>query len=696
MLRKIAELQQQSPRVLFGALLVAILLTAVIASQLQIDPSFSTLVGQESEYNRNDRVLNAAFEQNDALIILLTEDRSTILENAVRLESEETSAYIERLRETVAQSSYVLDTTPTMYSDDGRTARLTLLLHVPESTDGFKKVLAELELLVAASGEPPGIETKVTGLPVVLDRVSTLLITDNLVTILITLLFIFAILYWYSRDLTYTLITLAAPVSSLLMLAAAMVILDIQVTITLAAVGVLVLGLGADYSIHISAHYRRARRDHEGHRQALAHVMDDLAIPITASFITTLAGFSALILGISPSSQSQGIVLAIAITLIFLNTFLVFPLLITLFGQRVNIKENPLFSLMKRGLSRLAVFQANHAKTVIAIVLGITVIMLYGASQVEFSTSNSNWIPDDDPISEGFREVNYAFGDTDSIQVVLVAREGDLRNVQTARDVNRLATLFAGIGNVDRVENPYAGLSYDTAELHDAITNTALREEFSDDYRVTTLRLVSGNLDQNEAGESIVLEEVRRLIERYPVHGTDVSLFGDVVRFSELGETLQRDTGVTTMLGLGFVFLVASMIYASITIGLLALIPIIIAVIWAVGLMGLFGVPFTSLSTGIISLVLGIGVDFSIHLVDGINKLRPRGIEFAIRETLDTTGSAIVLSSMTTFVGFLALTFAQLLGTQRLGWSLAFSILAVFTVTITLVPAVLSLRKVKA
>ena len=38
--------------------------------------------------------------------------------------------------------------------------------------------------------------------------------------------------------------------------------------------------------------------------------------------------------------------------------------------------------------------------------------------------------------------------------------------------------------------------------------------------------------------------------------------------------------------------------------------PIIVAVTWALGLMGYFGIPFTSLSTGIISLVLGIGVDF--------------------------------------------------------------------------------------
>ena len=108
--------------------------------------------------------------------------------------------------------------------------------------------------------------------------------------------------------------------------------------------------------------------------------------------------------------------------------------------------------------------------------------------------------------------------------------------------------------------------------------------------------------------------------------------------------------------------------------------------------MGFFSVPFTSLSTGIISLVLGIGFDFSIHLVDSIKTYSKR-MEFSkeVFETMNTSGKAIFLASLTTSVGFLALTFASLLGTQRLGWSLAFSMISVFIVTILFVPSMLSL-----
>jgi len=93
------------------------------------------------------------------------------------------------------------------------------------------------------------------------------------------------------------------------------------------------------------------------------------------------------------------------------------------------------------------------------------------------------------------------------------------------------------------------------------------------------------------------------------------------------------------------------------------------------------------------SLVIGFGSDFSIHLVDGIKRNVKRGfsLDKSLRETLQNTGSPILLSSITTLFGFLALTGATLLGTQRLGLSLAFAIIAVFIVVVSMVPAIMSL-----
>lgn len=684
MFERIVSEQIKAPKLFFGFFIVIIALAIALAVQLDIDPSFSSLVGEESEYNTNARILQNAFGTNDAILIIIKEDQTTILENAKKLT--EIDDYFNTLEETLNQSQYIESIQGPRFDNSERYATYTLQLYAPENNEGFKTVLAQMNTLVAASGPPPGIDVSVTGLPIILDRVTTLLITDNLVTILLTLLFIFLILYFYARDLVFALVSLSVPLTSLIMLAAMMTIFNIDVTITLAAVGVLVLGLGADYSIHIATHYRDARRHHANHKKALLQTIKELSVPITASFLTTLGGFAALIFGVSPSSQNQGIVLALAITIIFFASFLVYPLFITLFAQSPG-KPNPFMAKLRGILIRISIYQAKNYKKVILIVAGITVFMIIGASQVQFSTSNSNWIADDDPVSKSFREVNYAFGDSDSLTLILRATKNDLRNVQTARDVNRLVAYLEGIPNIDSISNPFAGANHTKASIYEHTLNNP---DFNNDYTITTITLRTQNPGQDEAGNSVILEETRKVVDRIPMQDTEVLFFGDSVRFSELGTSLQQDTGTTTMLGLLFVFIIASAVYMSFTIGLLAMVPIIIAVIWAVGLMGWFGVPFTTLSTGIISLVLGIGVDFSIHLVDGIKRNMKKGIEKAISLTMESAGSAILLSSVTTFVGFMALIFANLLGTQRLGMSLGLSILSVFLVTILLVPAVMA------
>lgn len=692
MLERLTRLQLQYPKIMLFGLIIIFLIATYLALQLQIDPSFSSLVSDDSEFNTNDRILRASFEANDGLLIVVKQDATSIVANQPEIVSPEVDDYIVRLKETLVQSQYVVSIGDVRYDEDERIAQLVVQLTIPDTTDSFAKAYTELQMLADEAGTPPGILAQVTGLPVLLNRVSTLLIKDNLVTLLITLLAIFLILYWYSKDVVFTLVTITPPILSLILLAMFMVLLNIHVTITLAAVGVLVLGLGADYSIHISTLYRKLQREMGSHEEALIETVKELQIPITASFITTLGGFVALMLGVSPSSQAQGTVLAIAIAVIFVNTFLVFPLLTIMLEKYMHIKENKVFTNIRKGLAKFAVFQAHRPVTVILITLGITVVMLFGASQVQFSTSNSNWIPDSDPISKSFREITYSFGDTDSLRIILTSTQGDLRNVQTARDVNTLVEKLSAIPRVDAVVNPYADVSYSRESAYSDI-NPA---QFNTDYTLTTIVLTSQNFGTDEAGNTLVLGEVRDILKHSPIAYAKTSLYGDAVRFEELGNSLQQDAGVTTMIGLALVFLIASIIYASVVIGALALFPIIVAVIWAVGLMGWFGVPFTSLSTGIISLVLGVGVDFSIHLVDGIKKrLDERGfsIDKAISDTLVTSGSAILLSSLTTFVGFLALTFATLLGTQRLGWSLAFSILSVFIVTMCFVPAVMALSQ---
>ncbi len=679
------------------ALLLCLLLVmtmGIAGTQLALDPSFSSLISTEGEYNTNARALENAFGVNSGFEITYLLDEQSRLTNRPEMITEELiGASTQELKLLLEQSQYVRGVGPVEYSDNGQVARFGVQVFEPNTQNSVLEVKEEIEYYVSQAQTPAGVIISVTGFPVILDRVSTLLILDNLSTVIITALLVFFVLLWYFKSLRLALIGVISPLASLAALAGIMVFLNIDITLTLAAVGVIVIGLGADYSIHLITTYTRHLRSGRKPKKAILDSLDELELALTASFLTTVAGFLALMLGVSPSSQAQGQVLAIAITMIFIVTMLMLPLMLYVFVQNPPKGGRQSIGFIDGVFKKLASVQTHHPGKVLGVIGLITIIMLFGAMQVGFSTSNSNWIPDDDPVALSFRETAYAFGETESLTIVLESTRRDLREPQTVYDAQLLETKLLGIPGVVRVNSAFTDMPINDARIQElAIERQAA---FNTDFTLTTITVVSEGTLVDEAGNSAFLREVQDIVLDTPIHNTQTSLFGDIVRFSELGDSLQQDAAITTVVGLVLVFLVASLLYASFAVGIVALAPIIIAVIWAVGLKGFFGIPFTSLSTGIISLVLGIGVDFSIHLVNSINnaKKKTKNIEKAIEQALNTTGGAILLSSITTFFGFLALTFATLLGTQRLGWSLAFSILAVFLVTILFVPAVIRLKE---
>ena len=670
---------------------------SVYAVDVSIDPSFSNLISDDSEYNTNDKVLANTLDRNQNFLIFFKPDPdSSLINRPTKVTDENVSRYIERVKQTVSESQYVTSTAGPQVNDDEQYAQILLDVTTPRRVGGFQTVLPDVQQKFSQVDTYPGIESTLTGFPLLLNRVNTLLIQDNINTLLITFVALFIVLYAYFRNLRHTLITLTIPTVSLIALLGLMTILNIPITITLAVVGILTLGLGVDFAIHILVGYKTYREDGLSHRKSILEAYKHLHVAIFASVITTMVGFTALMFGMSPSTQSQGIVLTISIVLIGLLTVFLLPSLLYLFGNARRLETAEFFETLKSYLRKLASWQTKYPKYILGILAIVTLVMFFGMFQVGFDTSNDNWIPPNDKVQETFRESSYAFGDSlNSIELIVTTENNDLRDPQVVRDIQSLEKRLSSLTSISRVSSPVSSISLEQEDIRQALEQGKQRGTVSEEYTLTTINVGVENFEQDESGQSPVLADIRRVVDENPIRYSSVGFFGDVIRFNELGESLSQDTAITTIISFALVFLVASLVYLSIKVGFTALLPIIIGIIWTVGLMGYTNVPFTSLSTGLISLVLGIGVDFSIHLVNSIYNFIENGmtLEDSIDRTMRSSGGALLLTTISTFIGFASLLLATLLGIQRLGLSLAFSILSVFIVTIVMVPAIISLGR---
>ena len=89
-------------------------------------------------------------------------------------------------------------------------------------------------------------------------------------------------------------------------------------------------------------------------------------------------------------------------------------------------------------------------------------------------------------------------------------------------------------------------------------------------------------------------------------------------------------------------------------LGFIAVGPIVLVLIWVLGTMALLDIPYTLITSIITALSIGIGVDYTIHVIHRYREefTRLRNPEQAAVRTLSTTGSALLGSALTTALGF--------------------------------------------
>ena len=142
-----------------------------------------------------------------------------------------------------------------------------------------------------------------------------------------------------------------------------------------------------------------------------------------------------------------------------------------------------------------------------------------------------------------------------------------------------------------------------------------------------------------------------------------------------------------TVLALFFWVTVRQPALAIIAVG-----PIVLVLISVLGTMALIGIPYTIITSIITALSIGIGVDYTIHMIHRYREEYSalRDPEQAAVRTLSTTGSALLGSALTTALGLGVLVVSPLAASQQFGFTAAITIAYSLIVSILVVPAAMT------
>ncbi|MBI2194942.1 MAG: MMPL family transporter [Planctomycetes bacterium] len=116
----------------------------------------------------------------------------------------------------------------------------------------------------------------------------------------------------------------------------------------------------------------------------------------------------------------------------------------------------------------------------------------------------------------------------------------------------------------------------------------------------------------------------------------------------------------------------------------LVLLPVLLGAVWTIGLMWLCNLQFNLANLVVIPLIIGIGIDGGIHIVHRVRE--ERTVQELLRRS---TPRAVVLSFLSTIIGFGSLLVADHYGIFSLGLLLTLAVTSALVVTLTVLPAIL-------
>jgi len=223
-----------------------------------------------------------------------------------------------------------------------------------------------------------------------------------------------------------------------------------------------------------------------------------------------------------------------------------------------------------------------------------------------------------------------------------------------------------------------------------------LREEgylTSGDEKLMFILLVPSEDKSSFTGYQDAIELARKLIDetRSEVAGVGVGLTGEDVIASDEMVSTQADVKLASLIALVGVSLLFILAFRGVVEPLLAVLCLLVALAWSMGFTTLAVGHLNILSVVFTTILIGLGIDFGIHILERYREERRAGqaLAPALEQTVSGTGKGNFSGAITTAIAFGAMTFTDFIGIAELGLIAAGGILLCLIAMIVLLPALL-------
>lgn len=489
------------------------------------------------------------------------------------------------------------------------------------------------------------------------------------------------------------------------------------------------IGISVADSIHIlSAYYSILRDDPDIDKKAAVKLaVSKMWRPVTLTSLTTIAGFLALSASSTmPPIQAFGLFGALGVALAWMYSLTLLPALLTIWPT----KRIPL--PFKSGLTRASFSErlmTSIGRTVLGapkVVVGLSVVILtvavFGAMQVVVDEDRIENFRPTEPVYMADKAINSTTDGIYNLDILVETQSAGglydpetLQRIEALQDyIETLPSVGGTTSIVDYVKQLHRSVNDGDAAFYTIPDNadlmaqlfflygasadpTDFEEEIDSDHRQALVRaqIKEGRYTNNKLLVPALEKYVKDVFNNETVKAT---VTGRVTVSYYWIQGIDQSTLFSILLSFVAVTLTAMLVFRSAISGLLAALPVGLAILLVYAVMGFTGIPLGVSTSMFAAIAIGLSIDFAIHALDRLREIgRTKGLDAdALIDLYPETGRALFFNFVAVAGGFGVLMTSEVPPLVKFGGLVAVAVSVAFLASVTLLPALVTLFKPRA
>ena len=462
--------------------------------------------------------------------------------------------------------------------------------------------------------------------------------------------------------------------------------LDISVPIIGGLIPIMLIAIANNYGIHIISHYYEyTKLDQNLSRiEILKRTMKRLGMPIFLAGVTTVISFMSLITHELSKVTEIGLLVSFGIAVSFLLSLLLIPAILILVPRPTYLGKDTSLQFVNNFLVSWGKFFVRNRVPFLAILFTGMFLFSFGIRDITIDTVPDHFFPKDSKIRKASQVISQTFGGSTQLNILV---EGDIYDPLSLQHIDKLM-------NHIKEKNKAVSSTYSIADvikkMHYSFNNgnpdslsipssRELIEQYMFLYSIASedndFDLILNDTDDPSFTQCFVrikkvsTADLMALVDDtedyissnyYDERPIKPMLTGPAALLGAVSHLVIKGQIISLAIAAIIIFMIMSIVFRSFIGGILASLPMSLAVLLIFGLLGNFGIPLNMTTSLLTCVLVGVGIDYSVHFLWHLREHIRDGeeLEEAITNTLKVSGKGILFNGISVIVGFSVLMYS--------------------------------------